>query len=234
MDSTVNISKRLYKSRNNRIIDGICGGVAEYFEVDPTIVRILWSLLALMGGTGFVMYIVAMVIMPVNPEHLTNPQPMNAVKIKSDKRSYWGIVLILIGVFVLVDRLGWFTDLNWWSFSRSFVFPVSLICLGLLFIYVHTRKSQVSSIPPPSQEGMPEGSTSFSTTTTQAKELRRSLTDKKVCGVCGGIAKYFEIDSTLVRIIYVVFVFASAGWAIPLYIILCLLMPMERLGPPFV
>jgi phage shock protein PspC (stress-responsive transcriptional regulator) len=233
MDSTANISKRLYKSRNNRIIDGICGGVAEYFEVDPTIVRILWTLITLLGGTGFILYIVAMVIMPVNPEHLTNPQPINVVKSRSDRRSYWGIVLILAGVFVLVDRLGWFTDLNWWSFSRSFVFPVSLIGLGLLFIYVHTRKSQTSSASG-SQEGMPEGSTTFSTTTTQAKELRRSLTDKKVCGVCGGIAKYFEIDSTLVRIIYVVFVFASAGWAIPLYIILCLLMPMERLGAPFV
>ena len=199
------------------------------FEVDPTIVRILWTLITLLGGAGFVLYIIAMVIMPVNPEHLTNPQPASAVKTRSDKRSYWGIVLILIGVFVLVDRFGWFADLNWWSFSRSFVFPVSLIFLGLLFIYVHTRKQP---LPTSSREAMPGENPAFSTTPMQVKELRRSRLDRKVCGVCGGIAKYFAIDSTLVRIIYVILVFASAGWAVPLYIILCLLMPEERLEIP--
>ena len=61
-------SRRLYKSRRNRMIDGVCGGVAEYFDIDPTIVRIIWILMTLLGGSGFILYIAGMIIMPVNPE----------------------------------------------------------------------------------------------------------------------------------------------------------------------
>ncbi|TAK61174.1 MAG: PspC domain-containing protein [Bacteroidetes bacterium] len=60
------------------------------------------------------------------------------------------------------------------------------------------------------------------------KELKRSTTDKKIFGVCGGIANYFGIDSTIVRIIYLVLVFASFGWGLLLYVILTLLMPEEK------
>ena len=44
--------KRLYKSRTDRMIDGVCGGIAEYFGLDSTLVRIAWVLLTLLGGTG--------------------------------------------------------------------------------------------------------------------------------------------------------------------------------------
>ena len=56
--------KKLYKS-NNRMICGVCAGVAEYFGIDPTIVRLIWAALAL-GGTGILLYIVAAIVMPEN------------------------------------------------------------------------------------------------------------------------------------------------------------------------
>jgi phage shock protein PspC (stress-responsive transcriptional regulator) len=59
--------KRLYRSRTKRIIAGVCGGIAEYFNIDPTIVRLLWLLLTLSGGTGLVVYILAWVIIPEEP-----------------------------------------------------------------------------------------------------------------------------------------------------------------------
>ena len=67
--------RRLYKSRRNRFIDGICGGIAEYFQVDPTIVRLLWVLVTLLGGSGIILYIVGMIVIPVNPEHVLSPFP---------------------------------------------------------------------------------------------------------------------------------------------------------------
>src|SRR5437016_8787834 len=139
--------RRLYKSRHNRIIDGVCGGVAEYFGVEPTVVRILWVLVSLLGGSGLILYIVAMIVMPVNPDHRGQPSSEAPVTGVSERKRYWGIVLILIGVFVLMTNLGWFADFDWWSFSRTVVFPVSLILVGVLFIYVHTRRSQVQPIP---------------------------------------------------------------------------------------
>ncbi len=57
-------NKRLTKSRTDRKLCGVCGGVAEYLNLDPTVVRLLWVLLAIFAGTGLLVYIVAAFIMP--------------------------------------------------------------------------------------------------------------------------------------------------------------------------
>lgn len=59
--------KRLYRSETNRMICGVCGGIAEYILIDPTIVRLLFALLAL-GGPGFVFYIIAAIIIPTQSQ----------------------------------------------------------------------------------------------------------------------------------------------------------------------
>jgi phage shock protein PspC (stress-responsive transcriptional regulator) len=60
--------KKLYRSKTKRIIAGICGGIAEYFNIDPTIVRLLWLLLTVVtGGTGVVIYIISWIIIPEEP-----------------------------------------------------------------------------------------------------------------------------------------------------------------------
>lgn len=57
--------KRLYKSRNNKMICGVCAGIADYFNIDPSIVRVLWAVLALAAGTGVLAYIACAIILPV-------------------------------------------------------------------------------------------------------------------------------------------------------------------------
>ncbi len=56
--------KRLYKSRNNKMICGVCAGIADYFNLDPSIVRVLWAVLALAAGTGVLAYIACAIILP--------------------------------------------------------------------------------------------------------------------------------------------------------------------------
>lgn len=56
--------KKLYKSNTDRKISGVCGGIAEYFEIDSTIVRLAWVLFTLAGGSGLLAYIVAAIVMP--------------------------------------------------------------------------------------------------------------------------------------------------------------------------
>ena len=58
------MSKRLYKSNTNRMIDGICGGIAEYFNIDPTLVRLGWILFCALGGSGVLAYLICAVIIP--------------------------------------------------------------------------------------------------------------------------------------------------------------------------
>ena len=60
-------SKRLYKSRSNRMICGVCGGVAEYLKLDPTIIRLLFALFCFLGGSGILVYIIAAIIIPEEP-----------------------------------------------------------------------------------------------------------------------------------------------------------------------
>lgn len=59
--------KKLYKSSTDRKISGVCAGIAEYFNIDPTIVRIGWSILAVMAGSGVFAYIICMCVMPDGP-----------------------------------------------------------------------------------------------------------------------------------------------------------------------
>ena len=61
------MEKKLYKSNQNTLLDGVCGGIAEYFGIDPTVVRLIWALFSLMGGCGILAYIIAAIIIPRNP-----------------------------------------------------------------------------------------------------------------------------------------------------------------------
>lgn len=56
--------KRLYRSNKDKVFLGVCGGIGEYLNVDPTVVRLLWVIFALMGGCGCLAYIIAALIMP--------------------------------------------------------------------------------------------------------------------------------------------------------------------------
>jgi phage shock protein PspC (stress-responsive transcriptional regulator) len=60
-------SRRLYRSRRNQVIGGVAAGVAEYFDIDPTIVRIAWALLAIAWGTGVLLYLICWLVIPLNP-----------------------------------------------------------------------------------------------------------------------------------------------------------------------
>jgi len=58
--------KKLYRSRENRMIFGVCGGLGDYFDVDPTLVRLVWLLFALWGA-GVLAYLIAWIIIPEEP-----------------------------------------------------------------------------------------------------------------------------------------------------------------------
>jgi phage shock protein C len=67
------MAKKLYRSKKNRMIAGVCGGIAEYFDVDPIIVRLIALILVLSAGGGIVAYIVAWIVLPEEPD---NPYPI--------------------------------------------------------------------------------------------------------------------------------------------------------------
>jgi len=62
--------KRLYRSKKDRMLYGVCGGIAEYFNIDPTLIRLLWVIFSLPGVvvTGILAYVICCIIIPENPE----------------------------------------------------------------------------------------------------------------------------------------------------------------------
>ena len=55
---------KLVKSRTNKMLTGVCGGIGELLGIDPTIIRLIWAALSLAGGTGIILYIIAAVLIP--------------------------------------------------------------------------------------------------------------------------------------------------------------------------
>ena len=63
------MNKKLYRNTSNKMIAGVCSGLAEYINIDPTIVRLIWALIA-MSGAGLVAYLVAAIIIPEKPSNI--------------------------------------------------------------------------------------------------------------------------------------------------------------------
>lgn len=61
------MQKKLYRSRNNRMIAGVCAGLGEYFNVDPTLIRLIFVLVGLAGGPGLILYIIMAIVVPEEP-----------------------------------------------------------------------------------------------------------------------------------------------------------------------
>ncbi len=68
------MKKKLYKSATDQKIDGVCAGIAEYFEIDPTLVRLAWVLFSVLGGSGVLAYIICMLVIPRAPSNIIDAE----------------------------------------------------------------------------------------------------------------------------------------------------------------
>ncbi|HTR81424.1 MAG TPA: PspC domain-containing protein [Bacteroidota bacterium] len=218
--------KRLLKSQTNKIIAGVCGGLADYFDVDPVIMRVLFVLLAFFGGTGFILYIACWIIIPKRTV-VTEGEGGTVQSRSTSARRLFGVALIVGGAIILFSNLGFFSYFHIWNVSWSFVFPILLILLGMAIIYYR----QAERVPAADQ---PIDVTPNETQSSERhfRTFRRSTVDKKLFGVCGGLANYFSIDVTLLRLLYIILCLASFGAGVVLYITLVLLVPYDRQPNP--
>lgn len=225
-----NEPKRMYKSRRDRMIDGICGGIAEYFDIDPTIVRGLFILLILFGGTGILLYIGGMIIMPVNPYHLAMIQSGDIPPTKNTPKRTWGVIFIIIGLLFLLRNFGWFAFHHIWHISWGLVLPILFILLGMALIYSHqqSRERRQTGRGEPEQEGDIKMNAEQNDAPSY-KRLYKSRRDRKLFGVCGGLGDYFSLDPTVVRLLFIFMTILSVGTGILLYIAMAIFVPDEHL-----
>jgi phage shock protein PspC (stress-responsive transcriptional regulator) len=127
------MAKRLYRSTTNRTIWGVCGGLGEYFGMDPVLVRVIFVVLALASGVGFLLYIILAIVTStgsvpatVSPEGIQQEETERSPQEASRGAMVAGAVLVALGLLFLLSNLGLFWWLSWGN-----LWPLILIAFGV-------------------------------------------------------------------------------------------------------
>jgi len=155
MTKTQTTPNRLYRSEDDKMIAGVAGGLGEYLNIDSSIIRILFVIITLLGGSGILLYLILWVIIPTkskqeigaNENIKNNVQEMkekaqslasemkNTSK-KHESRTWLAIIAIVIGVVFLLENLGIFEPF----LIRKF-WPLILIAFGLAIFFKNEKRS---------------------------------------------------------------------------------------------
>lgn len=199
-------TSKLYRSSENRFLGGVCGGIADYFDIDVTLVRLAWVFFTLIGGAGIIAYILALIIVPEEPH---DGQPREKKKPATDVSKLLGSALILIGIAFLFRQLGfhhWLVYVPWHTM-------LALLLVGTgVFMLLHTPKSSTKGQTSQEKPG-------------DQKQFYRIDEGKMLAGVCTGIAAYFNIDVTLARLLWIFATLSSVGLGLLAYIIAIIVFP---------
>ena|SRR5437879_2826456 len=142
------MNRRLYRSSRERVISGVAGGVAEYFDLDPSIVRIAWALLALItGGVFLILYGVMWLVVPVAPGTAGSSPPgesspsgtpgapaPHAERYRSGSAGLvFGLIFVGLGLYFLArEYLP--------SFNIDRLWPLGLVALGIFLLIAAMRQ----------------------------------------------------------------------------------------------
>ena len=124
--------KRLQRSASDKMLFGVAGGLAEYLNVDPVLVRVGFVVLCFAGGSGLLIYLALAILMPTDAEH---PSTLSGVGNLEGRRGL-GLVLVLVGSLLLLGNLGWIGWLPW-----KLGWPIAIIAIGALVLRARPRSS---------------------------------------------------------------------------------------------
>jgi phage shock protein C len=132
LEPTTPAPRQLERSRDDRVIAGVCGGLGEYFGVDAVLIRIAALVLVFAGGAGVLLYIIGWIAMPEAAEPGT-PEAASAAapgtpRERTSGAVALGLIFVALGAFFLVDEI-WSDFLSW-----KYVWPVALIAVGAVVL----------------------------------------------------------------------------------------------------
>ena len=140
------MDNRLYRSTTEKYIGGVCGGLGEYFGIDPAFIRILFVLLIFANGIGLLAYLIFWIAIRKRTFALqTVTAPASAEPVLSSARSsVWnrylpGLLLVIIGAILLIHQHWYWFDIEW-IFDQYW--PLLLIALGVLLLVYHPRSNR--------------------------------------------------------------------------------------------
>ena len=141
------MKKRLYRSPRQKVLAGVCGGLAEYFDWDVTLVRLVCVVSIALWGTGFWLYIIAAIIIPKGEntgDTLVTDDEGNEIYVhdegepntRNNSVVFIGIIMVIIGGLILIDKFLPFRKIVKTIFRTlgAYVWPLLLIIVGLIII----------------------------------------------------------------------------------------------------
>ncbi|MDI3525514.1 MAG: hypothetical protein PWP42_764 [Candidatus Atribacteria bacterium] len=131
------MDKRLYRSRREKMIGGVCAGIANYFDIDPTIVRLLAVALLLAGGTAIIAYIIAWIVVPEEPESADTTLPTEEKPKPQNRRELLGWIFIIVGVLVVARYLVPAGFMWWIPWGGKFLLGIIILVIGVLLLVKH-------------------------------------------------------------------------------------------------
>ncbi len=152
---------RLYRSRTDRFLGGVCGGIGKYLGIDPTIIRLVFLVLLFTQGFGFLIYLILWILLPVEGGAETTTGSVgdrlgegmkgvgedirNVAQTPHPQAGLWfGAGLIVLGVVLFAERLGEMLGLGWLTqwVNWSTLWPILIIVLGVALILRGSRKGE--------------------------------------------------------------------------------------------
>lgn len=229
--------RTLYRNPSEKMVAGVCGGLADFLGFDPTLVRVLWVVLTLItGGGGFLAYIALWALLPVGTVADGKLRPA-AIELNDKTLARTAYLLIGLGFAWFLANIGILPQM-WsmlWGIVSVLFWPAVLIGAGYLLLRGGGRNlrndlSNVTSQVRGGMDGKVPSSDDVKGGLANARKhvpLKRSKDDRMFLGVCGGIGQRLGIDANLVRLIWAAFSVGSIGIGAILYVGLGLLLPEE-------
>jgi phage shock protein PspC (stress-responsive transcriptional regulator) len=224
------------------MIGGVCGGIADYFHWDASLVRIVWLVATIAtGGGGLLAYLVLWGLLPVGSVQ-TGLQRPAAFALNERNIGRMAMVLIGLGALWLLANVGILPGILrifWWTLN-IFFWPALLIGIGYLLLRgtgnTNLRvdftdwKNRFQSRANGVNVKMPNTDSLKSSLNDVRNRLplHRSTKDRLFLGVCGGLGQQLGIDPNLVRLLWAAFSIMSVGAGLFLYVALGLLLPEEK------
>jgi len=236
---TMNTKRMLYRHPTDKVIGGVCGGIAEYFGWDPVLVRVLWvvATFATWGG-GFLAYILLAIFLPTGNNQVGQLRPP-ALELSQKGVTWAAGILMGLGALWLLANLGILPGLwgAFWTIVAVLFWPAVLIGAGYLLLRANSQRNLDQEVADAARK-VKESVTGATPTSDEWKAsfsrmqsgmpLQRSRTNRMVAGVCGGMGEKFGIDANLIRLIWVAFTLGTMGFGALVYAGMALLMPKTQ------
>lgn len=143
------MERKLYRSRKNRVFGGVAGGLAEYFGLDPILMRVIFVIITLINGIGLILYIILWIVIPeipfemaykVNPDDNSQKSEPHEPGLSSIEQKHESKGRIVVGAILIIIGALFFLEKMIPSFSFEDFFPALLIIIGIALIWNSIRK----------------------------------------------------------------------------------------------